>query len=32
MIAAGASTPKWLIDRIVKRIEGIGMDKEVALK
>jgi 4-hydroxy-3-methylbut-2-enyl diphosphate reductase len=27
-VTAGASTPKWLIDRVVERLEQIGRDKK----
>jgi 4-hydroxy-3-methylbut-2-enyl diphosphate reductase len=26
-VTAGASTPKWLIDEVIERIEGINNDK-----
>ena len=31
-VTAGASTPNWLIDKIVKHLEAIGREQEVALK
>lgn len=31
-VTAGASTPNWLIDKIVKHLEAIGHEQEVALK
>ena len=31
-VTAGASTPKWLIDKVVKRLEEIGERKELALE
>ncbi|MEQ1606218.1 MAG: 4-hydroxy-3-methylbut-2-enyl diphosphate reductase [Pyrinomonadaceae bacterium] len=31
-VTAGASTPKWLIDNIVKYLEDLGSDNTVALK
>ncbi len=31
-VTAGASTPKWLIDKVVKKLEDIGKDQELALK
>ncbi len=31
-VTAGASTPKWLIDKVVKKLESIGKDQELALK
>lgn len=30
-VTAGASTPKWLIDRVVKHLEGIPSQQETAL-
>jgi 4-hydroxy-3-methylbut-2-enyl diphosphate reductase len=30
-VTAGASTPKWLIDQVIARLEGIGQEKELAL-
>ncbi|MEQ1921404.1 MAG: 4-hydroxy-3-methylbut-2-enyl diphosphate reductase [Pyrinomonadaceae bacterium] len=31
-VTAGASTPNWLIDKIVKHLESIGREQDVALK
>ncbi len=31
-VTAGASTPNWLIDKIVKHLEAIGREQKVALK
>jgi 4-hydroxy-3-methylbut-2-enyl diphosphate reductase len=31
-VTAGASTPEWLIQRIVNRLEQLGSDGELALK
>jgi 4-hydroxy-3-methylbut-2-enyl diphosphate reductase len=31
-VTAGASTPKWLIDKVVKHLEEIGKEYEMALK
>ena len=31
-VTAGASTPEWLIQKIVQHLETIGRDKELALK
>lgn len=31
-VTAGASTPNWLIEKIVKRLEEIGAENELALK
>ena len=31
-VTAGASTPEWLIERIVKHLEAIGRQNELALK
>jgi 4-hydroxy-3-methylbut-2-enyl diphosphate reductase len=31
-VTAGASTPNWLIEKIVKRLEEIGAEKTLALK
>lgn len=31
-VTAGASTPKWLIDKVVKYLENIGKEYEMALK
>lgn len=31
-VTAGASTPNWLIDRVVKHLEAIGKEEAVALK
>jgi len=30
-VTAGASTPKWLIDQVIARLEGIGNEKSLAL-
>jgi 4-hydroxy-3-methylbut-2-enyl diphosphate reductase len=30
-VTAGASTPKWLIDQVIARLEGIGNEKPLAL-
>jgi 4-hydroxy-3-methylbut-2-enyl diphosphate reductase len=27
-VTAGASTPKWLIDQVIKRLEEIGLQME----
>jgi 4-hydroxy-3-methylbut-2-enyl diphosphate reductase IspH len=27
-VTAGASTPKWLIDRVVERLREMGQDKK----
>src|SRR5262245_33555749 len=31
-VTAGASTPEWLIQRIVKHVETLGREQELALK
>ena len=31
-VTAGASTPEWLIERIVKHLESLGREQELALK
>lgn len=31
-VTAGASTPKWLIDKVVAKLEEIGSSNEIALK
>ena len=31
-VTAGASTPEWLIQRIVKHLEGIGSEQSIGLK
>ncbi|MEQ1642308.1 MAG: 4-hydroxy-3-methylbut-2-enyl diphosphate reductase [Pyrinomonadaceae bacterium] len=31
-VTAGASTPEWLIQKIVKHLEGIGPDQSIGLK
>lgn len=31
-VTAGASTPEWLIQKVVKHLEGLGQHKELALK
>lgn len=31
-VTAGASTPKWLIDKVVAKLEEIGKSNEIALK
>jgi 4-hydroxy-3-methylbut-2-enyl diphosphate reductase len=31
-LTAGASTPKWLIDKVIKHLEEIGKEYEMALK
>jgi 4-hydroxy-3-methylbut-2-enyl diphosphate reductase len=31
-VTAGASTPEWLIQRIVKHLEDLGRQNELALK
>lgn len=31
-VTAGASTPEWLIEKIVKHLEGLGRNQELALK
>ncbi len=31
-VTAGASTPKWLIERVVARLEEIGKLNDIALK
>lgn len=31
-VTAGASTPEWLIQKIVRHLEGLGKQKELALK
>lgn len=31
-VTAGASTPKWLIEKVVARLKEIGKEKELALK
>jgi 4-hydroxy-3-methylbut-2-enyl diphosphate reductase len=31
-VTAGASTPDWLIEKVVKRLEAIGNENEIALK
>lgn len=31
-VTAGASTPNWLIEKVVKRLEEIGAENELALK
>jgi len=31
-VTAGASTPKWLIDKVVARLKEIGKEKEIALR
>ena len=31
-VTAGASTPKWLIDKVVTALEKIGEENELALK
>ena len=31
-VTAGASTPEWLIQKVVKHLKGLGQQKELALK
>ncbi len=31
-VTAGASTPNWLVDKIVKHLEAIGRDQDAGLK
>lgn len=31
-VTAGASTPEWLIQKVVKHLEGIGADQSIGLK